>query len=152
MNQINRIQAALKERKLDAVLIIDEKNQRYALGFPFTDGAVLISQERAWLITDSRYVEAAALAVGGLAEVLVFDARRSLSETVRQLVQRAGLRRLGLEEEKLSHGAFLRWQQALGCEMIPVQAMFDALRAVKSEEELASMRLALKFIDRYMLV
>ena len=44
---------------LDGLLITDEKNQRYAAGFPFTDGAVLVGREKAWLITDSFWRTAA---------------------------------------------------------------------------------------------
>ena len=47
MNQIARIREELKKRGLDAVLVTDEKNQRYAAGFPFTDGAVLVGREKA---------------------------------------------------------------------------------------------------------
>ena len=59
MNNIERIQERLASAGLDALLITDEKDQRYALGFPFTDGAVVVSRRGAWLITDSRYIEAA---------------------------------------------------------------------------------------------
>ena len=41
MNNVERVRQSLIEAKLDAVLITDEKNQRYATGFAFTDGAVL---------------------------------------------------------------------------------------------------------------
>ena len=54
MNSIAKIQEKLREKELDAILITDEKNQRYAAGFPFTDGYVLVSREKAWLLTDSR--------------------------------------------------------------------------------------------------
>ena len=37
MNNIQKIQNALIENDLDAILVTDEKNQRYAAGFPFTD-------------------------------------------------------------------------------------------------------------------
>ena len=59
MNNIKKIQEKLIEKNLDAVLVTDEKNQRYATGFPFTDGAVIVARSAAWLITDSRYIEAA---------------------------------------------------------------------------------------------
>ena len=63
MNNIARMQDMLEQMGLDAVLVTGEKNQRYAAGFPFTDGYVLVARHRAWLITDSRYIEAARLAV-----------------------------------------------------------------------------------------
>jgi len=148
MNNVKKIQNALKERRLDGVLITDEKDQRYALGFPFTDGAVLVSREEAWLITDSRYVEAAAAAVGGWAEVVLFDGKKGLSECVRGLVQKAGINRLGVEEEKLSHAEFLRWQQCLARELVSAQSLFQALRAVKSQEEIECMRHAQQISER----
>ena len=77
MNNIARIQQQLVERDLDALLITDEKNQRYAAGFPFTDGSVLVSREKAWLITDSRYIEAAEKAAGGCCTVQMFDRQHS---------------------------------------------------------------------------
>ena len=68
MNNIHRIQEALIRQGLDAILLTDEKNQRYATGFPFTDGAVLVGREKAWLLTDSRYIEAAEKTAGGVLE------------------------------------------------------------------------------------
>ena len=43
MNNTKKIQEKLVSAGLDALLISDEKNQRYACGFPFTDGAVLVT-------------------------------------------------------------------------------------------------------------
>ena len=75
MNNIQRIQEALCRKGLDAILLTDEKNQRYATGFPFTDGAVLVGREKAWLLTDSRYIEAAEKTAGGCCAVQMFDCR-----------------------------------------------------------------------------
>ena len=47
MNHVAGIQRQLVEKDLDALLITDEKNQRYAAGFPITDGAVLVTREKA---------------------------------------------------------------------------------------------------------
>ena len=148
MNNIIKIQQALRQRRLDGVLITDEKNQRYALGFPFTDGAVLLSRNDAWLITDSRYVEAAAAAVGGWAEVLTFDAKRSLTERISSRIEKAGIKRLGVEEEKLSYAAYTRWQHELDCTLVGAQELFTTLRAVKSDWELEYMRHAQKISER----
>ena len=75
MNNVRRIQQELRRRGLDGVLVTDEKNQRYASGFPITDGAVIVGLEKSWLITDSRYIEAAEAAVDGrLTEVAVSGA------------------------------------------------------------------------------
>lgn len=49
----------MTERGIDAVLVSCEVNQRWISGFDFTDGYILVCSERAYLITDPRYIEAA---------------------------------------------------------------------------------------------
>ena len=46
MNNVKRIQQELRRRGLDGMLVTDEKNQRYASGFPITDGAVVVGLEK----------------------------------------------------------------------------------------------------------
>ena len=47
MNNIKRIQDALARQGLDAILLTDEKNQRDATVFAFTDGAGGVGREKA---------------------------------------------------------------------------------------------------------
>ena len=140
MNNLNKIQQQLERRGLDALLITDEKNQRYALGFPFTDGAVLIARRGAWLFTDSRYIEAAELAAGDIADIVLFDAQHPLTDCIRTVISREQLSRIGAEEEKLSHAGFLRYEKALGVKLEAGQTILSTLRSAKSEEEIAAMR------------
>ena len=88
MNNISRIQKTLAEHGLDALLITDEKNQRYATGFAFTDGSVLVGREKAWLITDSRYIEAAEKIAGGCCAVQMFDREHSQLELLRKIADK----------------------------------------------------------------
>ena len=139
MNNIERIRRELERRGLDAVLVTDERNQRYAAGFPITDGAVLVAAERAYLITDSRYIEAAEAAVDGCVSVRLFDREHPLRERVREALAESGAQRLAAEDQRLSHAGFLMWEKTLGLTLLPAGDLFQTLRAVKSEEELASM-------------
>ena len=139
MNNIERIRRELERRGLDAVLVTDERNQRYAAGFPITDGAVLVAAERAYLITDSRYIEAAEAAVDDCVSVWLYDRERPLRERVREALAESGAQRLAAEDQRLSHAGFLMWEKTLGLTLLPAGDLFQTLRAVKSEEELASM-------------
>lgn len=139
MNNIAKIRKALIENDLDALLITDEKNQRYAAGFPFTDGYVLVTREKAWLITDSRYIEAAELAAGGCATVQMYDRQHSALSLVKAALTEAGVSRLGGEERKLSHGDYQDIEKELGLPLLPAQQLLADLRASKSAEEIASM-------------
>ena len=140
MNHITSIQEKLIERGLDALLITDEKNQRYATGFAFTDGYVLVAQRRAWLLTDSRYIEAAEKAVdASLITVRMFDRQRGRSALLCEALKEAGVEKLGAEEQKLSHGEYLGLEKLTGLTLCPAQSILSELRAGKTEEEIDCM-------------
>ena len=63
MSHLQKFQAALASLELDGALISSESGQRYLCDFPFSDGYLLITPDRAYLLTDSRYMEAAKEAV-----------------------------------------------------------------------------------------
>ena len=138
MNQIARIREELIKRGLDALLITDEKNQRYAAGFPFTDGAVLVGREKAFLITDSRYIEAAEQQAEG-AEVRMFDRACPLNARLKEALGEIGAEKIAAEDQSLSHAAFLGWEQKLGVRLESAGELFRQLRTIKTEEEIASM-------------
>ena len=138
MNNVKRIQQELRRRGLDGMLVTDEKNQRYASGFPITDGAVVVGLEKSWLITDSRYIEAAEAAVdSSLTEVVLYDREHPLTGIIRSVC--AGMARLAAEDKKLSHVGYLGYEKALGRELLPAGDLFETLRASKSEDEIACM-------------
>lgn len=139
MNNIQRIQEALARQGLDAILLTDEKNQRYAAGFPFTDGAVLVAQKKAWLLTDSRYIEAAEKAAGGCCTVQMFDREHSLNDLLLAALAECGAEKLAAEDEKLSRARWTAFEKALGRSLLPAGGLMAELRASKSEDEIASM-------------
>ena len=147
MNHLARIREELERRSLDAVLITDGKNQRYAAGFPFTDGAVLVARERAWLITDSRYIEAARAAADEGVTVWLYDRQRPLAARLKEALAACSAQRLAAEDRSLSHAAFLAWEKKLGLPLLPAGDLFASLRAVKDEEEIVSMTAAQRIAE-----
>ena len=65
----------MSETGLDALLVTDEKNIRYLSGFAFTDGYLLLTQQKNYLITDFRYVEDAKRRADPAFEVVVPPSR-----------------------------------------------------------------------------
>ena len=140
MNNIKRIQEKLVEKELDAVLVTDEKNQRYACGFPFTDGLVFVSRDSAYLITDSRYIEAAEKASGDCCKVQLYDREKPLFALLKAAIAETGAKKIGAEEKKLSYNDYSAYENRLGMKLLPAQSVFEELRQSKNEEELAAMR------------
>lgn len=118
---------------LDALLLTDPVSIRYASGF-FAEGAAVISKTGAWLVTDSRYEEAAGQAVTGM-EVLCVSREKPLKDFLRELL--GGSDAIGAEETRMSHGQWLSAEADLGRELRPASHILSALRAVKDEEEIA---------------
>ena len=148
MNHIAQIQNKLISNGLGAILLTDEKNQRYAAGFPFTDGFVLVSREKAWLITDSRYIEAAQAMAGGCAEVLLYDNAHPKMRLLRQILDREELSSLAAEDRELSHAEYMNLERLLGMNLQPAGALMEELRASKDEEELRSMIAAQRISEK----
>ena len=146
MTNIQAIQDRLQAHGLDAILLISPVNRRYATGFHSSDGAVLVSRRGACFITDSRYIEAARAAVTG-AEVSLSDRAHPMDGQLLALVRDLGIRTLGAEEDSLPHGAWLRWEQRLGCSLVPAQQLLWELRAVKTPEEAAAIRAATRIAE-----
>jgi Xaa-Pro aminopeptidase len=58
MNRCEKLISAIGD-KADGMLISSEVNQLYLTGFEFSDGYVLVTKNKSYLITDFRYTEAA---------------------------------------------------------------------------------------------
>ena len=63
MTQLSRFQTALGTTDADAAIISSELNIRYLCGFNYSDGYLLILPDKAYLLADFRYIEAARAAV-----------------------------------------------------------------------------------------
>lgn len=147
MNNLEKIRRKLSEMQLDAIIIENEKNQFYTAGFPFTDGAVVVARDSAWLITDSRYTEAAELKSEGV-RVLEYTRGHRLDTIISEVISEAGAEKVGIEEDSVSYSRFLEYSKFLSCELIPAQSIFTSLRASKSEEEIEYMRQAQKISEK----
>ena len=148
MNHILQIQKKLIEHDLDAILLTDEKNQRYAAGFPFTDGYVLVSREAAWLITDSRYIEAAENAAASVAKILLYDNRNPKVRLLKSVLAEAGISVLAAEDRKLCHADYQALERLLGLTLQPAGDLMSELRASKDEDELHSMIAAQRISEK----
>ena len=138
MTQLDRVREAVARAKLGALLLMDDKNIYYACGFMPTDSAALITPERAWLITDSRYTEDAARSCYSGVEILLNSNTQPMMQTLARLC--AGIEGdIGAEETKLSHLAWLNLERAIGRGLIGADAVISGLRARKTRAELETL-------------
>ena len=147
LNNIARIQRALRQAHLDAILLTNENDRRFATGFPSSDGTVIVTVHQAFFITDSRYIEAARAALAGIAQVLLCSHEAPMRTLVQGILREANVQLLGGEEQTTSYAEFTAYEQLLGLKLQPAQSILRTLRASKQPEELAMMYQAQQITD-----
>jgi Xaa-Pro aminopeptidase len=131
--------AALGERLDTPLLVTNLVNVKYLTGFSSSNAALLVQPGgETTLYTDFRYAEAAR----SVGDVEVVMTKRSLVADVAE--------RLSGRVQFESDIAYAWWQQlsAGGAELIATTGIVRALRAVKSDDEIAKIARAAKIADR----
>lgn len=144
-SRLEKVRAALAERQLDGLLVEKPENRAYLSGFTGSAGSLLITQEKAYLMTDFRYVEQATAQAPAF-EVVQPDS--SFYAKLGELCTGAQARRLGFEADYITVANFrLLGEHLKEQEMVSAAGMVEALRMIKDEGELAIMRRAAAIAD-----
>lgn len=146
MNNIKRIQDAVRASGMDAILLTGEHNRFYAAGFSSTAGVWVIGADYAHFFVDSRYIEAAQARIQG-AEVSLRDSAHSYEKLVQGVISAQNIQRLGFEDKVMSYAEYSSLNAALSAELVPAQQLMTDLRAVKSPEEAEKMRTAQRIAE-----
>ena len=145
MSNIAKIQQHLGQ--LDALLVTHPVSIRYVCGFHIDDGAAVIGKNKAWLITDSRYAEAAGEAVKDM-EILSASSRTPFKTLAAHIFAENGLRKVGAEEDRMSLAAWEKVEADLGLKLEKAAHILAGLRPQKSEEELESLIAAQRIAEK----
>lgn len=136
MTQLQRFQKALCESEFDAAIISSELNQRYLSGFNYTDGYILIGREKAYLLADFRYIEAAEACVKDF-EVIMPES--TMISVLSELIGENGYRKVAIEDAELSCRMleFMRSKMPTDCELVfGASAILTKQRMVKLPYEI----------------
>ena len=139
-----RLEAALRERELDALLVGDLVNLRWLTGFTGSNGAAVAGPGLRRFVTDFRYLSQAADEVGaewGRAEIA--------SDALGRAVEAGLPARVGFEDDHLSVRQHAKLVAAAGegVELVAAGGLVEELRLVKEPEEIALIRAAARVAD-----
>ncbi|MBA3885364.1 MAG: aminopeptidase P family protein [Acidobacteria bacterium] len=153
--RLDRLRDALGVAGLDAFVVSHLPNLRYLTGLNATAGAVAVTADACTLAVDFRYRTAAERALAdhapGVIRLEMVDA--SVDEWLADHLERTGASRIGIEAGAMTVGRFNRLSAALatrvplpgarpgGCPaLVPTERVVEALRLVKDEVEIATLR------------
>lgn len=146
MTHLSRLQAAMKKRNFSAVALLQNENIFWTCGFHFDDGALLVFQNRAYLLTDGRYTEAASKQADPAFQIV--EMKKRCADEIKELCRCEGAETIGVEFDTLSHAQFLAFQSAMPKSVFSdVSSVLKDLRTVKDESELSFIAEAQKITD-----
>lgn len=151
--ELEKFQKYIKMKKLasklsptgrEAALVTSETNIRYLTEFPNSEGTLFITRDKAYLLVDFRYGEAAQNNVTN-AEVVVYD---KYYEALNELITRYSIRDLIIESESMTVADMKKLETKIeetGCRIMAndrLDKLISVQRIVKSKAELEKMRRA----------
>lgn len=144
---LKKIQNALRQAGVDAVLLTSPQNRRYATGFPSSAGVCLIDQQAGYLFTDFRYIEAAQRRAGA-AGFQVRQVAGSYAKMVNEVTADDAIQTLAFEDAFMTVADFSQWKRALRANMQPMGSLMGDLRMVKTAEEIQCCEAAQRIAER----
>lgn len=144
-NRIHNLVKVLPE-EFEAAIITSDVNRYYFLGMRSSAGTLVVLKDKAYFIIDFRYIELAKRTVKN-AEVIL---QGKLYEQVKEILSKHNVKTVWTEQT-LSLSSYNAFKKALeGVELsldCPLTKEIEALRAIKTKEELEYIQTAQKFTD-----
>ncbi len=150
-HRLERCRERLAAEQLDGLLVTSAANRRYLSGFTGSAGALLVSAERAFLLSDGRYAVQGPQEAPAFEWVLLSDAA-PLAKQLPQLARQCGLQRIGFEAQDLSVAQYTKLQHELQAAEVPAawvatEGLIEGLREAKDADEIATLRRAIAITD-----
>ncbi|MEF3328343.1 Xaa-Pro peptidase family protein [Oceanobacillus oncorhynchi] len=144
MTKLDRLREKLEENKADAIIIDSPYNRRYLTNFTGTAGTALITADKALFITDFRYTEQAAEQAAAFE---IIEHKQGMIQEIANQIDKLGVKRLAFEKNYTTYSQFETYQNQFSQELIPVEGIVEALRMIKTPDELEIMKKAAKIAD-----
>ena len=146
--RIEKIQAQLRRKKIDAILITQPHNRRYLSGYSAADhdigessGALLVpARKPPLLLTDFRFQIQAEHEVGDTGVILY---PKGLHALLKELLPDLGITRLAFESHYTLHSVAEKLQlmaDKLSITLIPINGMVEKMRLIKDEDEIKKIK------------
>ncbi|MCL0105675.1 aminopeptidase P family protein [Thermodesulfovibrionales bacterium] len=142
-SKVRDIQELIRSKGIDAFFINNIKNVRYLTGFTGSSGFVLITGDKNLFFTDFRYKIQAESEVKGY-EIGIEKGIRI--NVISSLIRRLGIKRFGFETS-MAYG-FYELLKGLSITLIPLRGVVEECRESKGEEEISSIKEAVRRAER----
>lgn len=143
MEHIKQISAQLAAFQVDAMLVTSPINQQYALDRVVFTGAVLVTPDAGWYISDGPLFQPKDPAL-----TIHSSSGLGIPKAVAGLARSLGLHTIGFEEQTMPWSLYQDYMQQLPCELVPAQNVMARARLCKTAEELDRLRVVQAITDQ----
>lgn len=145
IKRLQNLRNKMKSINTEAVLITKRENYMYMSGFTGTSAVLFITESKAVLLTDFRYVEQAAVQAP---EYEVIQFMGSFAGELNSLIEKEGIKKLSFEDNHLTFAEYGEYREKIKVsEFEPLGKVVEELRRVKDESEIARIKKAVRIAD-----
>lgn len=144
LTRLNKIQKAMVETDIEALMVTNPYNLRYATNFTGTTGLAVITQEKGYFVTDFRYTEQAAAQAS---DYEIVKNVGSIYKEVGNIVKKDHISTLAIEFSSITLETFGIIEDLVAADFEDGTGLIEALREVKEPEEIEKIRQAIKIAE-----
>jgi len=146
-SRLKQLVRTFKNHSIDALLVSCDFNISYLTEFSASESWLLVTNKKAYYITDSRYILEVKKALKGIP---VIQYTTSMIETLLQLVKKHKIKRLGFDQNEFSLARYnsFKSKKPKGLRLLQSYGLVEYLRESKEKKEIASIKKALKIHDQ----
>ncbi|TCS79690.1 M24 family metallopeptidase [Pectinatus cerevisiiphilus] len=143
-NRLFRLRQLLAQKHADAIVINKNENVHYFSGFYGDDSALVITPDKEYLITDSRYLEQAAQQ----SKFPLVEQKKGLLTKISELIEAEKAKNLAFETNALMYASYAALRQMLPNVNFSVPLNLDGLRIQKEKAEIELIKKAVAISDK----
>lgn len=146
--RLRQFRQKLKENNLDSFIVGSPQNKFYLTGWEgdVESGWLLITLNRNYILTDSRYTQQATLETK-VFEVTEYD--NQIEKFFGNFVRKVGVKSVGFESQHLSVSSFQKLKKfCQKVKFVPTDNFVQELRSIKDEGEIKNIKKAVKIADK----
>lgn len=143
--RVSRLRELMREKELDAVLLVGDYNRNYLSGFTGDESFSIITLDKAIFITDSRFTEQAKQQVK---DYDIVQYKGAFADFLGEVTNNLKVKKLGFEEDVISYSTYMSYKNKVRCELVPMNGMVESLRIIKDSYELQCIKDAAAIADK----
>ncbi|APX72186.1 Xaa-Pro dipeptidase [Companilactobacillus allii] len=147
MNE-TKIREYMEGENLDAFFIAKRVNIRFASGWTGDDSYILLTKNQQFFLTDPRYIEQAEIELPDYEIINWRLPDKTVGDSIAELTDKYKIKTIAFEDDYLTYDMYADFNKKVKATLFQAGQIIDAMRVVKSPEEIAYLRISCEIACR----